>query len=203
MESEIKNRVDIASIVRTRLQSKKSHVVTIPKWLINYFELDLTEPTYLLFTAAEGDKEVKLRPATVEERMVGLQLDLYLNGLWEYNPTDDEMRIQLELEQMHRLDPPKFITVKNKSYILKWPFSNFSEREVVTYLDLEETTVITHKYLHELGFSRSAAINFIKKCLNLNMLKEIEPIKKPKRGRPIQQYVRSDKYKESKPDGLA
>lgn len=190
MFSKQQQFTNFASIMKTKMHTRNSQRVVLPSWLFHHLGLDRQERQYLLFIVKEGSNEITVREATVAERVVGLHLDTYLAGMWE-EPTEDEIKIQLELEEAHRLNPPKF---DENKVLLEYPFSRLTKRENEIYNQLPVDVVFTHTNLRELGMSVSSAIHFIKRCLELELIKQLDPLQTYKRGRPVKRFMKCDDY---------
>jgi hypothetical protein len=189
MEKE--KEIHYATTIKTRTHTKTRQRLVLPGWVYGFLDISRRESNNLLVFANELDDYIVIRKSTPEERLVGLHLDLYLNGLWA-KPTEDEVETFLELEELHQIDPPR---LDEEGRILEYPFSHLTAKEYITYRDgLKLEVPFTSKDLQDLGMCLSSRTQFVAKCLKLKMIKELEPTKTAKRGRPLKRYVKVNDF---------
>jgi hypothetical protein len=176
------------------MYSKTRQYVRLPSWFLPLLGLDRTERQYLLFVATE-DGSVRISAATPAERYVGQHLSLYLSGLWD-EPSQDELEMFLYNEEMNEMNPPK---LDEDGIIVPFPLSRLTNKERQTFCSLPKEGEFTYTNLRELGMSLSSSVNFIKKCLGLEMVQELEPAHNKKRGRPIKRFKRRSDFPREKP----
>lgn len=177
-----------ATLQKTLVKSRRKYKrINIPSWVFDFYEIDASESCTFVWYAREGDKEVRLRPATLEERMAAPHVDLYMSGLWPLEITEEQKETFLELEEFHKLNPSRVYNNK----IMEFPFSRLTEKENEVYANLPDDEAFTSK---KIGLSLSSTVAFIKKLLELGMAEELPSEQTEKRGRPLKRYKKRNDF---------